>query len=384
MMKKGFVFEEIGPEEKASSDNGQVIKPGILSRSKNNKLNKMIFFYLISLLTLVFLMILLGGLTRLTDSGLSITEWKPLTGVIPPLNVTSWLNEFLKYSETSEFKLQNINMSLEEFKVIYYWEWAHRQLGRLIGLVWFLGFFLFLVWYKISASWRTRFLILGVLIGVQGFLGWWMVSSGLENMMVDVASYRLAVHLTTAFTIFGLIFWYTLKSSRTEADLIQSQRYSNKNLMILISGLLYLLYIQIFLGGLVAGIDAGTSYTDWPLMGGEVFPSLAFEFQPIWINFLESEALVQFNHRIVGYIIAILTFYIWLKSRYLGNKKLRVFYTLTLIAIFLQILLGIITVRYASPWQLAIVHQFGAIVLISIVLKSRFETMFPSFQSVRG
>lgn len=383
-MKKGFVFEEIGPEEKASSDNGQVIKPGILSRSKNNKLNKMIFFYLISLLTLVFLMILLGGLTRLTDSGLSITEWKPLTGVIPPLNVTSWLNEFLKYSETSEFKLQNINMSLEEFKVIYYWEWAHRQLGRLIGLVWFLGFFLFLVWYKISASWRTRFLILGVLIGVQGFLGWWMVSSGLENMMVDVASYRLAVHLTTAFTIFGLIFWYTLKSSRTEADLIQSQRYSNKNLMILISGLLYLLYIQIFLGGLVAGIDAGTSYTDWPLMGGEVFPSLAFEFQPIWINFLESEALVQFNHRIVGYIIAILTFYIWLKSRYLGNKKLRVFYTLTLIAIFLQILLGIITVRYASPWQLAIVHQFGAIVLISIVLKSRFETMFPSFQSVRG
>jgi cytochrome c oxidase assembly protein subunit 15 len=384
MMKKGFVFEEIGPEEKASSDNGQVIKPGILSRSKNNKLNKMIFFYLISLLTLVFLMILLGGLTRLTDSGLSITEWKPLTGVIPPLNVTSWLNEFLKYSETSEFKLQNINMSLEEFKVIYYWEWAHRQLGRLIGLVWFLGFFLFLVWYKISASWRTRFLILGVLIGVQGFLGWWMVSSGLENMMVDVASYRLAVHLTTAFTIFGLIFWYTLKSSRTEADLIQSQRYSNKNLMILISGLLYLLYIQIFLGGLVAGIDAGTSYTDWPLMGGEVFPSLAFEFQPIWINFLESEALVQFNHRVVGYIIAILTFYIWLKSRYLGNKKLRVFYTLTLIAIFLQILLGIITVRYASPWQLAIVHQFGAIVLISIVLKSRFETMFPSFQSVRG
>jgi len=383
-MKKGFVFEEISPEEKASSDNGQVIKPGILSRSKNNKLNKMIFFYLISLLTLVFLMILLGGLTRLTDSGLSITEWKPLTGVIPPLNVTSWLNEFLKYSETSEFKLQNINMSLEEFKVIYYWEWAHRQLGRLIGLVWFLGFFLFLVWYKISASWRTRFLILGVLIGVQGFLGWWMVSSGLENMMVDVASYRLAVHLTTAFTIFGLIFWYTLKSSRTEADLIQSQRYSNKNLMILISGLLYLLYIQIFLGGLVAGIDAGTSYTDWPLMGGEVFPSLAFEFQPIWINFLESEALVQFNHRIVGYIIAILTFYIWLKSRYLGNKKLRVFYTLTLIAIFLQILLGIITVRYASPWQLAIVHQFGAIVLISIVLKSRFETMFPSFQSVRG
>tara|TARA_B110000116_G_scaffold60390_1_gene51701 strand:+ start:1625 stop:2776 length:1152 start_codon:yes stop_codon:yes gene_type:complete len=383
-MKKGFVFEEIGPEEKASSDNGQVIKPGILSRSKNNKLNKMIFFYLISLLTLVFLMILLGGLTRLTDSGLSITEWKPLTGVIPPLNVTSWLNEFLKYSETSEFKLQNINMSLEEFKVIYYWEWAHRQLGRLIGLVWFLGFFLFLVWYRISASWRIRFLILGVLIGVQGFLGWWMVSSGLENMMVDVASYRLAVHLTTAFTIFGLIFWYTLKSSRTEADLIQSQRYSNKKLMILISGLLYLLYIQIFLGGLVAGIDAGTSYTDWPLMGGEVFPSLAFEFQPIWINFLESEALVQFNHRVVGYIIAILTFYIWLKSRYLGNKKLRVFYTLTLIAIFLQILLGIITVRYASPWQLAIVHQFGAIVLISIVLKSRFETMFPSFQSVRG
>ena len=209
-MKKGFVFEEVGPDEKAGSDNRRVIKPGILNRSKNNKLNKMIFFYLILLLTLVFLMILLGGLTRLTDSGLSITEWKPLTGIFPPLNDTSWVNEFLKYSETSEFKLQNINMSLEEFKVIYYWEWAHRQLGRLIGLVWFLGFSLFLVWHKVSSSWRTRFLILGVLIGLQGFLGWWMVSSGLKNMMVDVASYRLAVHLTTAFSIFGLIFWYTL------------------------------------------------------------------------------------------------------------------------------------------------------------------------------
>lgn len=289
-MKKGFVFEEVGPDEKAGSDNLRVIKPGILNRSKNNKLNKMIFFYLILLLTLVFLMILLGGLTRLTDSGLSITEWKPLTGIFPPLNNTSWVNEFLKYSETSEFKLQNINMSLEEFKVIYYWEWAHRQLGRLIGLVWFLGFSLFLVWHKVSSSWRTRFLILGVLIGLQGFLGWWMVSSGLKNMMVDVASYRLAVHLTTAFSIFGLIFWYTLKSSRTDADLIQSQRHSNKKLKSLISGLLYLLYIQIFLGGLVAGIDAGTTYTDWPLMGGEIFPSLAFEFSPIWINFLTTDS----------------------------------------------------------------------------------------------
>ena len=383
-MKKGFVFEEVGPDEKAGSDNLRVIKPGILNRSKNNKLNKMIFFYLILLLSLVFLMILLGGLTRLTDSGLSITEWKPLTGIFPPLNDTSWVNEFLKYSETSEFKLQNINMSLEEFKVIYYWEWAHRQLGRLIGLVWFLGFSLFLVWHKVSSSWRTRFLILGVLIGLQGFLGWWMVSSGLKNMIVDVASYRLAVHLTTAFSIFGLIFWYTLKSSRTDADLIQSQRHSNKKLKSLISGLLYLLYIQIFLGGLVAGIDAGTTYTDWPLMGGEIFPSLAFEFSPIWINFLESEALVQFNHRMVGYVIAILTFYIWLKSRNSGNKKLRSLYTITLIALFLQIVLGVITVRYASPWPLAILHQFSAIVLVSIILKSRFETMFPSIQFVRG
>ena len=136
-------------------------------------------------------------------------------------------------------------MSLEEFKVIYYWEWAHRQLGRLIGLVWFLGFSLFLVWHKVSSSWRTRFLILGVLIGLQGFLGWWMVSSGLKSMMVDVASYRLAVHLTTAFSIFGLIFWYTLKSSRTDADLIQSQRHSNKKLKSLISGLLYLSLIHI-------------------------------------------------------------------------------------------------------------------------------------------
>ena len=173
------------------------------------------------LFLLVATMIAVGGMTRLTDSGLSITEWRPVTGAIPPLDEATWQAEFAKYQAIPEYQLQNKGMTLDEFKHIYWWEWGHRQLGRLIGLVWFVGFFGFLLAGQIPTGWKGRLFGIGVLGGLQGAIGWWMVSSGLTGTMLDVASYRLATHLGIAFIILGLIAWFVLSLSRSDAELIQ-------------------------------------------------------------------------------------------------------------------------------------------------------------------
>ncbi len=180
--------------------------------------------WLIVLFALVAAMIVVGGLTRLTDSGLSITEWKPVTGALPPMNAEAWQAEFAKYQTIPEYQLQNKGMTLSEFKSIYWWEWGHRQLGRVIGLVWAAGFLAFLATKRIPTGWTPRLLGIGVLGGLQGAIGWWMVSSGLSGDSLDVASYRLATHLGLAFVILGFITWYILMLDRREADLMQARR----------------------------------------------------------------------------------------------------------------------------------------------------------------
>ena len=374
MVKKSFIFEEV------NTASNQKVEAGIINRSgkSNNKL--FLLFWLYSLLFLVTLMIIIGGLTRLTDSGLSITEWKPISGILLPFSEIAWQQEFLKYQEIPEYKLQNLGMSIGEFKVIYYWEWGHRQLGRIIGLVWFLGFGALLLTKKTTLSWTKRALLVGILIGFQGFLGWWMVSSGLNGAMLDVASYRLGIHLTSAFIIFGLIFWYILRLRRTDVSLIQSQRYANTSSIKITITFLALLYIQIFLGALVAGIDAGQTYTDWPLMAGEFFPTLAFELNPLWRNFFESEALVQFNHRLSGYILILFVLYSWFKFRNSSNQSLKSYSNWVLLAILGQVVLGVITVLYAAVWYIAILHQFSAIILVGLVLLLKFEANYPATQ----
>ena len=211
--KPRSIFEEVGTTEK------QVATPGAIDRGVNDGRGA-ICIWLFALFALVFLMIVVGGLTRLTDSGLSITEWKPVTGAMPPLSAEAWDAEFEKYKQIPEYIEQNAGMSLTEFKVIYWWEWGHRQLGRVIGLVWGAGFVYFAVRRQIPTGWTGKLLLLGALGGLQGFIGWWMVSSGLEEGMLDVASYRLATHLGLAFVIFGFLTWFILQLSRREADLI--------------------------------------------------------------------------------------------------------------------------------------------------------------------
>ena len=312
MGSKRSIFEEVSELETKSVNSN--IKTGIIERAEHNSDRAQIRFWLTCLSVLLVFMILVGGLTRLTDSGLSITEWKPILGAFPPVSDQSWNIEFEKYKQIPEYIMQNSGMSLSEFKIIYWWEWGHRQLGRVIGLVWLAGFSWLLLSKKIPVGWTARFLMLGALGGFQGVIGWWMVSSGLSNDMLDVASYRLATHLGIAFIILGFILWYTFMMTLSEADLLSRQRTRDHSMLSKSTGLMHLVFLQILLGALVAGIDAGRNYIDWPLMAGGFLPPDLFALKPIWRNFFEDDGLVQFIHRVSGYILFLFAIYVWFRS----------------------------------------------------------------------
>ncbi|MFT4706355.1 MAG: cytochrome c oxidase assembly protein subunit 15 [Reinekea sp.] len=333
---------------------------------------------------LVGLMIIIGGMTRLTDSGLSITEWAPLAGAMPPTSEAIWLEEFDKYKAIDEYQLQNKGMSLAEFKTIYWWEWGHRQLGRVIGLVWALGFGGFLVTRKMPRGWTGRLLLLGALGGLQGAIGWWMVSSGLKEGMTDVASYRLATHLGLAFVIFGFITWFVLQLSRRDADLLQHRRMGDVGLIRLASWLVVFAFVQILIGALVAGIDAGRNYPDWPLMAGGFFPPDPFGLTPLWRNFFEDDGLVQFMHRMAGYVLFAFSLLVWARARRSANDRTRYAFHVMLGVMVLQVVLGIATVIYSAPWEIAIVHQLGAVVLWVVILRARFLAQYPHPQFIKG
>jgi len=273
---------------------------------------------------------------------------------------------------------------MSEFKAIYWWEWGHRQLGRVVGLVWALGFFYFLLTKKIPNGWTGRLLLLGGLGGLQGAIGWWMVSSGLTGAMLDVASYRLATHLGLAFVILGVIAWFTMMLGRTDADLLQARRAREGRLSGLAMGLIYFVFLQILLGALVAGIDAGRTYNEWPLMGGAFVPPTAFDLEPLWRNFFENAGLVQFLHRVTGYVLLIFGVIVWWRSRGSGNSETRFAVNLVVALMVAQMVIGIMTVLYSAPWALAILHQFGAVLLFVAILRARFLAQYPKAQSVRG
>ena len=374
MSKPRSIFEEVGDAgprpERAAPRTGPRYPRGAIAA------------WLKGLFLLVVAMIVVGGLTRLTGSGLSITEWAPVTGALPPLNETAWEAAFARYRETPQFQDLNREMTLAEFRTIYWWEWGHRQLGRLTGLVWLGGFAWFALRSKIPPGWTGRLLGLGVLGGLQAAIGWWMVSSGLEDGMVHVASYRLAVHLGLAFAILGLIAWYVLALSRSESELLQSRRQRSEAMMRWGSVLIGVAFLQVLMGALVAGIDAGRSFTDWPLMAGELFPSGAFEFAPAWRNFTENSALVQFNHRLLGYVLVVLGAVAWARSRSSARLEIRRAFDAVVLMLLIQTGLGILTVIHGAPWHVAIVHQLGAVVLFTLIVRARFAALHPREQRV--
>ena len=376
MATKRSIFEEVGdtPTQKAA--------PGGINRAGQGA-RGLIRGWLMALFALVVVMIVVGGLTRLTDSGLSITEWKPVTGAMPPMSEAAWNAELEKYRAIPEYQLQNKGMTLSEFKVIYWWEWGHRQLGRFIGLVWGVGFVYFLAAKKIPSGWTGRLVFIGALGGLQGAIGWWMVSSGLKEGMLDVASYRLATHLGLAFVIFGFIAWYVYLLGRSQADLLQARRSGDTRLATLSTVLVGFAFVQIILGALVAGIDAGRAYPDWPLMAGGFFPPEPFGLSPVWRNFFEDAGLVQFMHRMAGYGLFAFGIFVWSRARRSANTQTRFAFNAMLAMMVLQMVLGIITVIYSAPWHIAIVHQLGAVVLWALILRGRFLAQYPRAQSVR-
>jgi cytochrome c oxidase assembly protein subunit 15 len=379
MSTKRTIFEDVG--EKSTAAQQQI---GLIDQGQNPGARAAIRAWMILLFLLVWAMILVGGLTRLTDSGLSITEWRPLTGALPPMSDAAWLIEFEKYKEIPEYQLQNMGMSMSEFKFIYWWEWGHRQLGRFIGLVWALGFVFFFVTKKIPTGWTPKLLLLGALGGLQGAIGWWMVHSGLGGEMLDVASYRLATHLGLAFVILGFITWFVLQISNSDKDLMQRRRGREAKLFSMSTGMMHFAFLQILIGALVAGIDAGRNYVDWPLMAGGFFPPFMFELEPVWRNFFENDGTVQFIHRIVAYILFIYVIVVWRRSRQSGNDKVRFVFNVVVTATLFQAVLGIVTVMYSSPLEIAIFHQFGAIVLWVSILWAKFVSGYPPEQSVRS
>ena len=377
MAEKRKLFEEVGAT-------AQVAPQGGLIEGKKGA-RRGIRAWLVALFLLVAMMIAVGGLTRLTDSGLSITEWKPVTGAIPPLSEADWVVEFDKYKATPEFQLQNSQMSMEAFKVIFWWEWAHRQLGRVVGLVWAVGFVGFLAARAIPAGWTGRLLGLGALGGLQGAIGWWMVSSGLVGEQVDVKSYRLATHLGLAFVILGLIAWYVFLLGRSETNLMQARRNSERKLVGLSIGLMHFAFLQILLGALVAGIDAGRGFPTWPDMNGQFFPADAF-YVPggggVWHAFFENPGLVQFMHRMAGYLLFAFGIVVWLRGRHSAHAATRNAFHAVMAMMVAQMVLGIITVLTAAHMHIAITHQIGAVILWVLIIRARHLSVYPVAGSI--
>lgn len=380
MTPKRSIFEEVGAGTRpAPEPQGGMIDAARQGRTPVRRWLAVIFL-------LVAAMILVGGLTRLTDSGLSITEWRPVTGAIPPLNEADWQAEFARYQASPEYQLQNSQMTLEGFKSIYWWEWGHRQLGRTIGLVWAVGFLFFWATKRIPAGWTGRLLGLGALGGLQGAIGWWMVSSGLSGRMVDVASYRLAVHLGLAFVILGLTAWSILSLARPEGWLLQARRSREDKLFSLSTGLMHAAFLQILLGALVAGIDAGRAFPTWPLMGDSFFPADAFyvpDGGASWRAFFENPGLVQFLHRMMGYLVFAFGLVVWLKGRKSVHPQTRVAFGWMGAILFGQVVLGIITVLNSAPLHLGLAHQLGAIVLFTLIVRARHRALYPIVTSLR-
>jgi heme a synthase len=309
--------------------------------------------WLWAIAALIFCMVIVGGATRLTDSGLSITEWQPLLGAIPPLNEGDWLVAFEKYKLIPEYQVQNKGMSLDEFKFIYWWEWAHRFLGRIIGLVFILPLLFFIATRRIAPTLWPKLLLLFVLGGLQGALGWYMVSSGLSER-VDVSQYRLAAHLTLAFLLFAAIVFTVLR-----LNVLNRVRWSAAG----VSALVFtaLLFLQIAAGGFVAGLDAGHASYTWPKMNEVWVPDGLTNLQPVWRNWFDNALATQFNHRLLAYGLLL---YALVQAAWLRTSSSYIL----LAAVFGQACLGIFTVLWQVPLTTALMHQGGALVVLTAAL----------------
>ena len=322
--------------------------------SQNSHLNYQLKIWLLALIGLVILIILVGGLTRLTDSGLSITSWELFVGFVPPLTNDKWVDYFDLYKTIPEFSEQNFNMTLNEFKIIFWWEWVHRQLGRLIGLAVLVPLIFFT--FKNGLWILKKYGIIFLLVCFQGFIGWYMVSSGLLDR-VDVSHYRLSLHLVTAFIILSVIFWKFLKLTKLLIhDIVIN--------ISLIKFFLFLLFLQLIIGAFVSGMDAGTIYNTWPLMGSSYFPDDSQFIEFFNISLFDNPSIVQFIHRNLAYLIVGFYMYILFFVFKDCNKIFRKPFLIIGVSLFLQVVLGIFTILSGVKIIYASLHQINSILII--------------------
>lgn len=330
-------------------------------------MQKPIAIWLLVCCALVFAMIVVGGVTRLTDSGLSIVEWQPIVGTMPPITQQDWDILLEKYRATPQYQQVNKGMSVDEFKSIFWWEYFHRLLGRLIGLVFFMPFVYFLWKKQIDRPLGIKLAGIFVLGGLQGFMGWYMVMSGLVNDP-HVSQYRLTAHLGLAFIIFAAMFWVALgllSPAREQAQPDEQLRSLRKFSF----GLSWLIFIMILSGGFVAGIRAGFAYNTFPLMSGHLIPPGMFMLEPWYRNFFDNVATVQFDHRLIAWILAFSVPFFWYKSRQATlSGTTRLACNLFLLMLAIQITLGISTLLMVVPIPLAASHQGGAVLLFAASL----------------
>jgi len=329
------------------------------------KQNKVELYWLVTSYSMLIILILVGGLTRLTDSGLSITNWQIFSGIFPPLSTEEWIKYFNLYKQIPEFKEINFDMSLTDFKIIFWWEYAHRILARLTVLTFLIPFIFLLIKKRLNNRKIFTGFLISIMFFVQGFFGWYMVKSGLVNN-VDVSHFRLSLHLITAIIIYSLIFWLFLDR---DSNLIKF-RFNLINYSLI--ALLIMSYIQIILGAFVSGLDAGLIYQTWPLMN-ENF--IAEEIQLKFIasySSLSEHAYVQFYHRVLAYFLILIFIFIYIKN--INLKVLNNFYlNIILIVISLQVILGILTLVSGLNIFLASFHQIGSILLISSILLALYK-----------
>ena len=322
---------------------------------ENNMIRNRLSIWLIVMFFLVALMIVVGGLTRLTDSGLSITKWELFSGTFPPLNEKKWNSYFEQYKLIPEFKIQNYSMTLNEFKVIFWWEWAHRFLGRVIGITFIIPLVYFTL--KLNIKKLINYYLIFLLICFQGFLGWYMVSSGLIDR-IDVSHFRLSLHLVVAFFILSLILWNYFQLN------VEIKQQSKLNFYFPFTFLI-LIFLQIIIGAFVSGMDAGLIYNSWPMMGNTYFPDDNEFFNLFHIKAFSDASLVQFLHRNLAYLIVFFYFLIFFKIY--KNRIENSFFAINILGIFLlsQVILGILTLTSGAQIILASMHQLSSIFLVS-------------------
>jgi len=326
-----------------------------------NKDNKKVIYWLLAGCFLIFIMVVVGGITRLTHSGLSISSYKLISGTLPPMNEAQWIAEFDHYKQFPEYQKLNNHFTLEDFKDIYFWEWLHRLLGRLLGVVFIVPFLYFLLKKQLTKPTIKKAIILLCLGAFQGFLGWYMVKSGLVDRP-DVSHYRLAMHLTTAFITFAYTFWVAM-------DLwYPVKKEINTQLRNIIRFGMAILLIQIIWGAFVAGLDAGWIHNHWPMMneGEWMHETVYIEQVPLWKNFVEGKSGVQFVHRYMAYAVVAIIFFIWYKARKLQlTLPQKNGINILLLLVFVQFVLGVFTLILQVPVILGVLHQVTAFFLLA-------------------